>query len=74
MYRRAIGLDPDVYPEPTAFKPDRWLDVNGRVRDDLTYFTYGFGRRYVLSIARCEWSFSRSPLHRVCPGQHLANK
>ncbi|KAI0345185.1 cytochrome P450, partial [Trametopsis cervina] len=40
-----IGLDPEVYPEPTSFKPDRWLDESGKIREDLSYFTYGFGRR-----------------------------
>lgn len=48
LFSRAIKLDADVYPEPTTFKPDRWLDTNGRIREDLTYFTYGFGRRFVL--------------------------
>ncbi|KAG0694280.1 cytochrome P450 [Suillus ampliporus] len=29
----------------TAFKPQRWLDGQGRLRDDLSFFVYGFGRR-----------------------------
>ncbi|KAG2070794.1 cytochrome P450, partial [Suillus decipiens] len=41
----AISRDPDVYPEPDAFKPQRWIDDRGRLRDDLTFFPYGFGRR-----------------------------
>ncbi|KAG2362573.1 cytochrome P450 [Suillus spraguei] len=41
----AISRDPDVYPEPDAFKPQRWIDDQGRLRDDLTLFAYGFGRR-----------------------------
>ncbi|KAG1863541.1 hypothetical protein DFJ58DRAFT_773598, partial [Suillus subalutaceus] len=32
---RAISRDPDVFPDPDASKPDRWLDTEGRVRDDL---------------------------------------
>ncbi|KAG0692614.1 cytochrome P450 [Suillus ampliporus] len=41
----AISRDPEVYPEPHAFKPQRWLDDQGRLRDDLKFFVYGFGRR-----------------------------
>ncbi|KAG2049583.1 cytochrome P450, partial [Suillus hirtellus] len=41
----SISRDPEVYPEPDAFKPQRWIDDEGRLRDDLTFFVYGFGRR-----------------------------
>ncbi|KAI0826895.1 cytochrome P450 [Trametes gibbosa] len=41
----AIGRDPDVYPDPEVFKPSRWLDEKGRVREDLKFFNWGFGRR-----------------------------
>ncbi|KAG1743395.1 cytochrome P450 [Suillus lakei] len=41
----AISRDPEVYPEPDAFKPQRWIDDQGRLRDDITHFLYGFGRR-----------------------------
>lgn len=41
----AISRDPDVFPDPNAFKPDRWLDTEGHVRDDLKFFVFGFGRR-----------------------------
>ncbi|KAG2093153.1 cytochrome P450 [Suillus discolor] len=41
----AISRDPDVFPDPNAFKPDRWLDAEGRMRDDLKFFGFGFGRR-----------------------------
>ncbi|KAG0700994.1 cytochrome P450 [Suillus ampliporus] len=41
----AISRDPEVYPEPHAFKPQRWIDDQGRLRDDLKGFPYGFGRR-----------------------------
>ncbi|KAG1813428.1 cytochrome P450 [Suillus subalutaceus] len=43
--RWAISRDPDVFPDPNAFKPDRWLDTEGRVRDDLKFFVFGFGQR-----------------------------
>ncbi|KAG1899818.1 cytochrome P450 [Suillus fuscotomentosus] len=41
----SISRDPEVYPEPDAFKPQRWIDGQGRLRDDLAFFVYGFGRR-----------------------------
>ncbi|KAG2071558.1 cytochrome P450 [Suillus decipiens] len=41
----AISRDPEVYPEPDAFKPQRWVDDQGRLRDDLTFSVYGFGQR-----------------------------
>ncbi|KAG2137961.1 cytochrome P450 [Suillus clintonianus] len=41
----AISRDPEVYPDPDSFKPERWINDQGRLRDDLTYFVYGFGRR-----------------------------
>ncbi|KAG1849245.1 cytochrome P450 [Suillus subluteus] len=41
----AIANDPDVFPEPHKFNPQRWIDDVGRVRDDLRFFTFGFGRR-----------------------------
>ncbi|OAX32607.1 cytochrome P450 [Rhizopogon vinicolor AM-OR11-026] len=41
----AISRDPDVFPEPHAFKPQRWIDDQGRLRDDIKFFVYGFGRR-----------------------------
>ncbi|KAG0694284.1 cytochrome P450 [Suillus ampliporus] len=41
----AISRDPEFYPEPHAFKPQRWIDDQGRLRDDVKFFVYGFGRR-----------------------------
>ncbi|KAH7912664.1 cytochrome P450 [Hygrophoropsis aurantiaca] len=41
----AIANDPDTYPDPQKFDPQRWIDEQGRVRDDLRFCTYGFGRR-----------------------------
>ncbi|KAG1841527.1 cytochrome P450 [Suillus subalutaceus] len=41
----SISRDPDVYPEPYTFKPQRWINEQGDLRDDLKFFVYGFGRR-----------------------------
>ncbi|KAG2125139.1 cytochrome P450 [Suillus clintonianus] len=41
----SISRDSDAYPEPDAFKPQRWINDQGGLRDDLKFFPYGFGRR-----------------------------
>ncbi|KAG1802492.1 cytochrome P450 [Suillus variegatus] len=41
----AIANDPEVFPEPHKFNPQRWIDNAGSVRDDLKFFAFGFGRR-----------------------------
>ncbi|OAX31873.1 cytochrome P450 [Rhizopogon vinicolor AM-OR11-026] len=41
----AISRDPEVFPEPHTFKPQRWIDDQGSLRDDIKFFPYGFGRR-----------------------------
>ncbi|KAG2092307.1 uncharacterized protein F5147DRAFT_822543 [Suillus discolor] len=48
----AIANDPEVFPEPQTFNPQRWIDDAGRVRDDLRFFAFafGFGRRSVASF------------------------
>ncbi|KAG1852430.1 hypothetical protein DFJ58DRAFT_661261, partial [Suillus subalutaceus] len=43
--------DPDVFPEADAFKPRRWIDGQGSLRDDIKSFVFGFGRRSVLITA-----------------------
>ena len=43
---RAILHDPAVYPEPDAFKPERFLDKDGNLRDDsICSSAFGYGRR-----------------------------
>ncbi|KAG1777843.1 cytochrome P450 [Suillus placidus] len=68
---RSISRDPDVYPEPYAFKPQRWIDEQGGLRDDLNFFVYGFGRR---SVPFSSHPFLDDIPFSVCPGQHIANR
>ncbi|KAI9433752.1 cytochrome P450 [Lactarius indigo] len=42
----AILHDPDLYPDPEAFNPDRFLDEDGMFRDDpMISLAFGAGRR-----------------------------
>ncbi|OCH86139.1 cytochrome P450 [Obba rivulosa] len=41
----AISRDPDVFPEPEVFNPQRWLDEQGRIKTDTRFQSFGFGRR-----------------------------
>jgi cytochrome P450 len=43
---RAILHDPELYPDPEEFKPERFLNENGSVRDDPTLsLVFGIGKR-----------------------------
>jgi hypothetical protein len=43
---RAILHDPNVFPEPEVFKPERFLNPNGTLRDEPTLVSaFGYGRR-----------------------------
>jgi len=41
----AIANDPEVFPNPEKFDPQRWINAQGKLRDDLRFCTFGFGRR-----------------------------
>jgi len=43
---RAILHDPEAYPDPEEFKPERFLNEDGSVRDDPTLaLAFGVGKR-----------------------------
>ena len=43
---RAILHDPEIYPDPEEFKPERFLNPDGSVRDDPTLsLVFGVGKR-----------------------------
>ena len=65
--------DPEEYPDPEAFKPERYIKdekIDPSVRDPLT-IAFGFGRRYVPT---CYFNFEglNQFLFRVCVGRYLA--
>ncbi|KAJ7190927.1 cytochrome P450 [Mycena pura] len=42
----SIARDPDVFPDPERFDPQRWITPDGTaIREDLKVFQFGFGRR-----------------------------
>ena len=43
----AVGRDPQYFPDPEKFDPQRWFDANGKIREDLKNYAFGFGRRCV---------------------------
>jgi len=45
MDNRAMGQDESKYPDPSAFKPERFLDEFGQLKSDNRTAAYGFGRR-----------------------------
>ncbi len=71
--------DEKVYPEPSQFRPERYLDSRGALRtldrmEDPAVIGFGFGRRYAFA------GYFPSYLHhdvcnkysRICPGMFLA--
>ncbi|KAG7439963.1 cytochrome P450 [Guyanagaster necrorhizus] len=41
----SICRDPALFEDSDDFNPDRWLDDLGRIKDDVPFFNFGFGRR-----------------------------
>lgn len=45
-FNRAFAHNPDIYHEPSAFKPERFLGIDGRDPElDPDSMVFGFGRR-----------------------------
>jgi len=64
----AISRDPIAFPDPETFDPQRWIDSEGCLKDNVKFITYGFGRRVCpglhlanhslyISLALLLWSF-----------------
>ena len=49
----SIHHDPRLYPEPDAFKPERFLMKKEDIRPESLiegHYAFGFGRRYCVSL------------------------
>ncbi|KAI0316083.1 cytochrome P450 [Amylostereum chailletii] len=72
----AILHDDAVFPDPSAFRPERYLDSDGKLKDlrraeDPAWIAFGYGRRHVV----CS-TYPKAGTHamcRVCPGASLAD-
>jgi cytochrome P450 len=42
--------DEEKYPQPNVFQPERFLNEEGKLRDDYSTTAFGFGRRSKLSF------------------------
>lgn len=42
---RSIGRDPEYFPDPEKFDPQRWMTKEGTLREDLHTYSFGSGRR-----------------------------
>ncbi|KAF8639385.1 hypothetical protein AX17_001541 [Amanita inopinata Kibby_2008] len=65
----AVGRDPQYFPNPERFDPQRWIDEKGRLKEELKAFTFGFGRRICpgqymasasvfINAALIQWAFN----------------
>lgn len=72
MAYRAILHDPDVYPDPLIFSPERFSDQKRNHElgiNKLPWPAFGFGRRFVTKyFVWPKWLTS----FRMCPGRWLA--
>ncbi|KAG9310416.1 cytochrome P450 [Chiua virens] len=64
----AISQDPVAFPDPDTFDPQRWIDDDGKLRNKMNSYPYGFGRRICpglylannslyMNLALLLWSF-----------------
>ncbi|RYP27099.1 hypothetical protein DL767_007796 [Monosporascus sp. MG133] len=45
-----MHTDPEVYPDPMRFDPDRWMDAEARRRMDKAYAPFGRGTRICIGM------------------------
>lgn len=64
--------DPDLYPSPDTFDPERFLDDEGNLKNSGTdSIPFGFGRRSA-HLPCSPKTFSTLIVYRICPGLYFA--
>jgi len=67
---RAISRDPNAYPEPEAFRPERFLDHLGNLTNHQVKVAFGYGRRSLHPFS--EGSSLLNIFDRECVGVNFA--
>ena len=76
---RAMNRDPKYFPDFEEFRPERYLDKTGELRESIPdthnqgHLMYGTGRRSVT----CRQSIQNTDQHpytRICVGKDVANQ
>lgn len=52
---RSMTHNDTKYPDPMRFMPERYIDANGQLTDDIAEQQFGFGRRYAPSRNEKRW-------------------
>ncbi|KAK8195288.1 cytochrome P450 [Phyllosticta capitalensis] len=65
----SLHRNPDVFPEPDQWRPERWLDANGDLLTADSTDAEGGGERF-REMMRWFWAFGSGG--RMCIGSHLA--
>lgn len=66
-----MSQDEDIYPNPTNFNPERYMD---NAEEDPKNIVFGFGRRYSFNLYSLQGCSLMRIRLRQCPGNELADR